>query len=64
MHGQADDFVIGKTYTFAWATHGAVRFFLPMEPSAMQLVALILGYGDAQVPTDWYKFNISIVEAN
>ena len=34
---QADEFVVGKVYTFAWATHGAV-------------------------PTDWYRFNISIVE--
>lgn len=36
---QADDFFVGKTYTFAWATHGAV-------------------------PTDWYRFNISIVEVD
>lgn len=28
---------MGKVYTFAWATHGAV-------------------------PTDWYRFNISIQE--
>eukprot|EP00438_Fugacium_kawagutii_P033615 Skav222258 [mRNA] locus=scaffold4544:87410:91043:+ [translate_table: standard] len=36
---QADDFVVGKTYTFAWATHGAVA-------------------------TDWYDFNISLVEVD